>query len=118
MRSAGSSVQNRAAWWTMTREDRIRLLSLKSGATTDLAVTGWNNLWSVDWSADGNALFVSSQTPLDTTLLRVDLRGEASALWHQKFNFMGTKAIPSPDRRHLAMAGYTTESNVWMIANF
>ncbi|HTW44635.1 MAG TPA: hypothetical protein VMD58_03760 [Acidobacteriaceae bacterium] len=102
----------------MTREGRIRLLSLKSGVTTDLAVRGWNNLWSVDWSADGNALFVSSQTPQDTTLLRVDLRGEASALWQQKLNFLGTKGIPSPDRRHLAVAGYTNDSNVWMIENF
>jgi Tol biopolymer transport system component len=102
----------------MTREGRIRLLSLKSGVTTDLAVRGWNGLWSVDWSADGNALFVSSKTPQDTTLLRVDLRGEARALWHQKLNFMGTKGIPSPDRRHLAVAGWTTDSNVWMIENF
>jgi len=102
----------------MTREGRIRLLSLKSGVTTDLAVRGWNGFWSVDWSADGNALFVSSQTPQDTTLLRVDLRGEASALWQQKLNFLGTKGIQSPDRRHLAVAGWTTDSNVWMIENF
>jgi serine/threonine protein kinase len=102
----------------MTREGRIRLLSLKSGVTTDLAVRGWNSFGEVDWSADGNALFVSSKTPQDTTLLRVDLRGEARALWHQKLNFMGTKGIPSPDRRHLAVAGWTTDSNVWMIENF
>jgi eukaryotic-like serine/threonine-protein kinase len=102
----------------MTREGRIRLLSLQSGVTTDLAVRGWNSFGEVDWSADGNALFVSSQTPQDTTLLRVDLSGEARALWHQKLNFMGTKGIPSPDRRHLAVAGWTTDSNVWMIENF
>ncbi len=102
----------------MTREGRIRLLSLKSGVTTDLAVRGWNSFGEVDWSADGNALFVSSQTPQDTTLLRVDLRGEPRALWHQKLNFMGTKGIPSPDRRHLAVAGWTTDSNAWMIENF
>jgi Tol biopolymer transport system component/predicted Ser/Thr protein kinase len=102
----------------MTRDGRIRLLSLKTGATTDLAVRGWNSFGEVDWSADGNALFVSTQPPQDTTLLRVDLRGEASALWHQKLNFMGTKGIQSPDRRHLAVAGYTTDSNVWMLENF
>jgi len=102
----------------MTLEGRIRLLSLKSGATTDLAVRGWNSFGEVDWSADGSALFVSSQTLQDATLLRVDLRGEARALWHQKLNFMGTKGIPSPDRRHLAVAGWTTDSNVWMIENF
>jgi eukaryotic-like serine/threonine-protein kinase len=101
----------------MTREGRIRLLSLKSGAITDLAVRGWNSFGEVDWSADGNALFVSSQTPQDTTLLRVDLRGEPRALWHRNY-FMETKGIPSPDGRHLAVAGWTTDSNVWMIENF
>jgi len=101
----------------MTREGRIRLLSLKSGVTTDLAVRGWNSFGEVDWSADGDALFVSSQTSEDTTLLRVDLRGEPRALWHRN-NFMDTKGIPSPDGRHLAVAGWTTDSNAWMIENF
>ena len=99
-------------------DGRIRLLSLKSGATTDLAVSGWNSFGEVDWSSDGNALFVSSQTHQDTTLLRVDLRGESRPLWHQKLNFLGTKGIPSPDGRHLAVAGWTTDSNAWMIENF
>ena len=102
----------------MTREGRIRLLSLKNGVTTDLAVRGWNSFGEVDWSADGDALFVSSNMPQDTTLLRVDLRGEPRPLWHQKLNFMGTKGIPSPDRRHLAVAGWTTDSNAWTIENF
>jgi eukaryotic-like serine/threonine-protein kinase len=101
----------------MSREGRIRLLSLKSGVITDLAIRGWNSFGEVDWSADGNALFVSSQTSQDTTLLRVDLRGEPRALWHRN-NFMETKGIPSPDGRHLAVAGWTTDSNVWMIEDF
>jgi len=104
----------------MTPEGRIRLLSLKSGVTTDLAVKGWDNFWfwSVNWSAEGNALFVSSQTPQDTFLLRVNLEGEARALWHQKFNLPGTKGVPSPDGRHLAVAAWTADSNAWMIENF
>ena len=102
----------------MTREGRIHLLSLKSGVTTDLAVKGWDNFGEVDWSADGNALFVSSLTSQDNTLLRVDLEGDAHALWHQRLSFLGTKGIPSPDGRRLAVAGYTTDSNAWMIENF
>ena len=101
----------------MTSEGRIRLLSLKSGVTTDLAVKGWNSFGEVDWSADGNALFVSSSTPDGATLLRVNLEGEARALWHQKLS-LGTKGVPSPDGRHLAVAGWTTDSNAWMIENF
>src|SRR5579859_445137 len=100
----------------ITRKGRIRLLSLKNGVATDLPVRGWNSFGEVNWSADGDALFVSSNAPQDTTLLRVDLTGEARVLWHQKFG--GTKAVPSPDRRHLAAAGWTTDSNVWTIENF
>ena len=100
----------------MTREGRIRLLSLKSGTTTDLAVRGF--FGDVNWSADGNALFVSGHTPQETTLIRIDLEGNAHALWHQRLNFLGTKGIPSPDGRHLAVAGFTTDSNAWMIENF
>lgn len=100
------------------REGRIRLVSLKSGVVTDLVVKGWNSFGEVDWSADGKALYVSSGTSDGTTLLRISLDGEARALWHQKLNFMSTKGIPSPDGRHLAVAGYTTDSNVWLIENF
>jgi len=102
----------------VTREGRIRLLSLKSGVTTDLAVRGWGYLWSVDWSTDGNALFVSSSTSQESTLLHVDLEGDAHALWHQRLDFALTKGIPSPDGRHLQVAGWTTDSNAWMIENF
>jgi hypothetical protein len=31
---------------------------------------------------------------------------------------MDIKGIQSPDRRHLAVAGYTTDSNAWMIEDF
>ncbi len=102
----------------MTREGRIQLLSLKNGTTTDLAVKGGNGFAFVDWSLDGNALFVSNWTPQDVSLLRVDLDGNARVLWHQRLNFLGTKGVPSPDGRHLAVAVFTTDSNAWMIENF
>lgn len=102
----------------VTREGRIRLLSLKSGRTTDLAVRGWNGFGFINWSADGNALFVSNWTPQDTSLLRIDLDGNTHVLWHQRLNFLGTEGIQSPDGRHLAVAVFTTDSNAWMIENF
>lgn len=100
------------------REGRIRLVSVMNGVTEDLAVAGWNSFGEVDWSADGKALYVSSLTTDGTTLLRVSLKGEALVLWHQRLNLMGTKGVPSPDGRYLAVAGWTTDSNVWMIENF
>lgn len=100
------------------REGRILLISLESRVTTGLVVKGWNNFGEVDWSADGKALYVSSQTSDGTTLLRISLEGEARPLWHQRLNFMGTEGVPSPDGQYLAVAGWTTTSNAWMIENF
>ena len=67
-----------------------------------------------DWAADGKSLFVSSQTPTSTTLLRVDLQGRATPLWDQRGGFR-TYAIAATNGRDLAIAGMTSDSNVWMI---
>jgi len=57
---------------------------------------------------------VSSQTPTSSTLLRVDLHGDAIPLWDQPGGFR-TWAIAAPNGRDLAIAGMTTGGNVWMI---
>jgi hypothetical protein len=51
------------------------------------------------------------------TLLYIDLNGHASAVWEQKGGVQ-TWGVPSPDARHLAILGYTVDSNVWMLENF
>jgi len=99
------------------REGVIRILSLDSGEAHDLNIKGWVRLNSMDWSADGTGLFVSSQSPGGATLLYVDLKGRARALWQVK-GFSRTWGIPSPDGRHLAILGGSKESSVWMIENF
>jgi eukaryotic-like serine/threonine-protein kinase len=98
-------------------EGRIRLLSLKAQPERQLAVKGWTAINSVDWAADGRSLFVSCQTPTSSTLLRVDLQGNATPLWDQRGGFR-TWAIAAPNGRELAIAGMTTGSNVWMIENY
>jgi len=64
-------------------EGRIRLLSLKGDPDRDFVVKGWAGFNSVDWAADGQSLFVSSQSPTSSTLLHVDLEGHATRSPHR-----------------------------------
>ncbi len=98
-------------------EGRIRLLSLKGQPERDIVVKGWAGINSVDWAADGKSLFVSSQSPTGSTLLRVDMEGRATPLWDQRGSWR-TWAIAAPNGRELAIQGMTSGSNVWMIENF
>jgi eukaryotic-like serine/threonine-protein kinase len=94
----------------------IHVLSIKTHEDHKISVQHWNNLLSLDWTADGKGLFTSSMQP-SGVLLHVDLQGHADVLWEPK----GTKmpwAVPSPDGRHIAMPGYAQNSNAWMMQNF
>jgi len=49
----------------------------------------------------------------------VDLEGRAEVLSQQRYlGVYETFGIPSPDGRHVALLGYTVDSNVWMLENF
>jgi serine/threonine protein kinase len=97
---------------------QIRLVSLSGKPTRDISVKDWNNFMSVDWSADGKGLFVSSNpTGRVSTLLYVDMTGNATPLWRVK-NFQATWAIPSRNGKYVAIPAPTTDCNVWMIENF
>jgi eukaryotic-like serine/threonine-protein kinase len=98
-------------------EGRIRLLSMKGEPERDIVVKGWAGFNSVDWTADGKFLLVSSQSPTSSTLLRVDLEGHAIPLWDQRGAWR-TWAIAAPNGRELAILGMTSGSNIWMIENF
>jgi hypothetical protein len=75
-------------------------------------------LTSLDWAAEGKGFFVSSNpTGRLSTLLYVDLMGNAHALWQVK-NFQATWAIPSRNGKYVAMPAPTVGSNVWMVDNF
>jgi hypothetical protein len=51
------------------------------------------------------------------TLLFIDLKGQVSAIWEQRGG-LWTWDVPSPDGRHLAILGFTLDSNVRMIEDF
>jgi Tol biopolymer transport system component len=82
-----------------------------------LTVKGWDELDSVDWSADGKAVFVSWHHESESALLRVALDGTVSVLLRSSGpQFVGP--IPSPDGHSVVFAGLGTASNVWMVENF
>jgi Tol biopolymer transport system component len=95
----------------------IRIVSLKGGPERDVRVKGGAGFNSIDWAGDGKSFFVSSQSPTSSTLLHVDMKGNATVLWDQRGAWR-TWAIAAPNGRELAIQGMTSSSNVWMIENF
>jgi eukaryotic-like serine/threonine-protein kinase len=99
-------------------DSRIQLISLSGMPTREITVKGWNSFTSLDWAAGGKGFFVSSNpNGRLSTLLHVDLMGNAHALWQVK-NFQATWAIPSRSGKYVAIPAPTVGSNVWMVDNF
>jgi len=105
-------------------EGTIEMRSITGQIETRIEVKGWSNLLTMDWAADGKAVFVSHpglmespSGPIGTTLLRVDLLGQAQTIWETR-GARYTWGISSPDGKYLAIRGATTGRNAWMIENF
>ena len=96
----------------------IRLLSPSGGSDREITVKGWPNLTGLDWSPDGKGFYVGSVSPQGSTLLYVDLKGNARVLWQYKAGNAGIWGLPSPDGRYLAIMGDVINSNVWMVEGF
>jgi hypothetical protein len=103
---------------TRTPHGPIYILSLRGERTRQIRVKGWSNLESVTWAADGKGLFVSSGVRGARVVLHVDLQGNAYPLWKNAGATGETWGYPSPDGRHLAMHGWTSNGNMWMMENF
>ena len=110
-------------------EATITLVSLATNATQAIAVKGSPKLYSLDWSTDGQGLFVAALANGGSSLMHLDLKGNAQTLWYFKGGVrepgdlfhtgtLAPRAVPSPDGRSLAIQGRSVSSNVWMIENF
>lgn len=110
-------------------EAMIHLLSLSGHAPAEVVVKGWSGLQTLDWTADGKGMFVTSTTGKGSAVLEVDLEGNAHLLWEPKGSiqsfstpFIGGLltpwAVPSPDGHHLALCQWTFSANMWMMENF
>jgi len=103
---------------TRTSAGPIHILSLNGQPLRQIQVKGWTNLQSFVWAADGKGLFVAAGIRNGMELLHVDLQGYAHALWENTGATGETLASPSPDGRHLAFNGWTTNGNMWMLENY
>jgi len=103
----------RNAWNT----NEIQFFQVRSGGTRTITAKGYADLQSLDWASDSKSVFVGTSGPRGSTLLQIDLGGDVQPIW-QHPQSDGTWGIPSPDGRHLAMLGTSSDANVWMVDNF
>lgn len=96
--------------------NRIRIYSLRGEPQRDVVVENATQLVNLDWSGTGAGFFSTNRTPTGNELLFIRLDGRSHVLWSQQ----GTPvtAIASPDDTNLAIAGWTRQSNVWMLTDF
>ena len=110
-------------------EATIRVLWVNQQMSESVVGNGLSNFETVDWTADGMALLVSSVKEGGSVLLQLDLKGNGRLLWESKGTiepsitaFVGGPsapwAIPSPDGRHLAICVWSLSANMWMMENF
>jgi Tol biopolymer transport system component len=103
--------------YTTSHEGPVHILSLRGEPSREIRVRGWSNLQDIEW-AGAKALIISSGVQGGDLLLHVDMQGNAHVLWQQQGGFASFIGTLSPDGRHLAFNGYSTNSNIWMMENF
>ena len=96
----------------------IYILSLRGQPTQQVQLKSWDNLLSFAWAAGGSGLFVVAGVRGGRVVLHTNLQGNVHPIWEDVGGSAETLAVPSPDGRHLAMQGWTTHGNVWMLENF
>ena len=97
--------------------NQIRLVPLGGGQTRTITPKGHSDFQELNWAMDSQSMFVSTLEPDGARVLHVDLNGDVQTLWHQPQSVF-TWGLPSPDGRHLAILGASSEANVWVISNF
>jgi Tol biopolymer transport system component len=93
----------------------IHVVPVAGGPRREIDVKGWIRLMSIGWAADGNSLFATSDSARGSTLLHIDMNGDAHALLRNGDDFY----LPtvSPDGRRLAFGDVGGSSNAWVIPN-
>jgi len=98
-------------------EGPIRILSLRGQPEQIVQPKGLVLRGNYHWAADSKALYVNSIAMGKSSLVHVDLQGNAHIVQEQSRSD-STWGIPSPDGRHLAFMGWTDNRNMWMMENF
>ena len=99
-------------------DSRIRIVSLSDGTVSELAIPQWGNFEGIAWAADGKGFYVSSNLPKQSSLLHVDMTGNARVLWRSVLESFDVP-VPSPDGKRVAISiSSTGESNAWLMERF
>jgi Tol biopolymer transport system component/DNA-binding winged helix-turn-helix (wHTH) protein len=110
-------------------EATITLVSLVGNPIQTIVAKASPKLYTLNWSADDQGLFVSALESGGSTLLYMDLKGDSQTLWHSKGGIrepgdvfrgdtLAPRAVSSPDGRYLAIQSQNVSSNIWMLENF
>lgn len=97
--------------------NRIQIYSLQGELQKEVVVENAGVLQGLDWGGTGAGFFSSNHTAGRSELLFIRLDGTSRVLSSSQQGTSGVPgaAIPSPDGTHLAIAGYTRHSNVWLL---
>jgi hypothetical protein len=99
-------------------DNRLQLLSISGQPTREIRVKNWSGFTAVDWASDSKGLFVTSNpTGWSSSLLYVDLAGNAQELWRVRSPIQ-IWSIPSHNGKYVAIPAPTIGGNVWMAENF
>lgn len=98
---------------------QIRIVSLENAAAQQLDLRNWRNLQNVNWSSDGNQLYVTGWFASSNAILSVDLAGNMKVLLEVPAGQAWlTTPVPSPDGHYLAYTKRSFEQNVSLLENF
>lgn len=95
----------------------IRIQPLNGGPARELHPSVSAPINDLKWSADGQSLFVCTNSPNESRVYLVDVTGAATMLWRQG-GAGPARVIPSPDGKRLAIQSTLLENNVWLMENF
>jgi hypothetical protein len=96
----------------LVKSNRIRLYRLDGNVEREIVVRGARYLASANWASDGRGFYCGHRAgggQYET--LRVELDGTSRVIWKES----GLWAKPSPDGKHLALMGVSSESNAWLL---
>jgi len=100
--------------------NKIVVRSTESGEVKrEIAVGTATKLLNLDWAADGKGFYSSQSSKTEAQLLHIDESGKVTVLWTEPgTGTFGIWAIPAPDGKHLALAMYSTQSEIYAVENF
>ena len=97
--------------------NRIRIYSLRGELQKDVVVENATALANLDWARHRSRLLLH-RTERQAAVSCCSFDWTAHPMCCGRNKELRSAAIPSPDGTHLAIAGWTRQSNVWMLTDF